>query len=85
MAKVVIYSAAHCPFCVRAKELLQRKNVYYSEISIDKDERKRDEMIELSGKRTVPQIFINDQPIGGFDDLWALEQKGELDQLLESE
>lgn len=85
MAKVVIYSAAHCPFCVRAKELLQRKNVHYSEISIDKDERKRDEMIERSGKRTVPQIFINDQPIGGFDDLWALEQKGELDQLLESE
>jgi glutaredoxin 3 len=82
MAKVVVYSTATCPYCVRAKMLLDQKKVAYEEIWVDRDDQKREEMVTRSGRRTVPQIFINDQPIGGFDDLWALEQKGELDQLL---
>lgn len=82
MAKVVIYSAASCSYCVRAKMLLAQKKVAFEEIRVDLDAAKRAEMIELSGRQTVPQIFINDQHIGGFDDMWALEQKGELDSLL---
>lgn len=62
--------------------LLDQKKVPYEEIRIDLDDQKRAEMIERSGRKTVPQIFINDQHIGGFDDMWALEQKGELDPLL---
>ena len=82
MAKVVIYSTNYCPYCDRAKSLLQMKGVQYEEIRVDRDDQKRLEMMEKSGRRTVPQIFIDDQPIGGFDDLWALEQQGKLDQLL---
>jgi glutaredoxin 3 len=62
--------------------LLDKKHVRYDEIRIDQDPDKKEEMIQRSGRRTVPQIFINDQPIGGFDDMWELEQKGELDALL---
>jgi glutaredoxin 3 len=82
MAKVVIYSSASCSYCVRAKMLLDQKKVPYEEIRIDTDDTKRAEMMERSGRRTVPQIFIDDKHIGGFDDMWALEQKGELDPLL---
>lgn len=82
MAKVVVYSTGSCPYCVQAKVLLEKKNIPYQEIRIDLDDQKKEEMISLSGRQTVPQIFINDKPIGGFDDLWALEKKGELDQLL---
>lgn len=82
MAKVIIYSTATCSYCIRAKMLLDQKKVSYEEIRVDLDEQKKDEMIERSGRRTVPQIFINDKPIGGFDDMWELEQKGELDRLL---
>lgn len=82
MAKVVIYSTNVCPYCVRAKTLLQQKKVDYKEVRVDVDNHKRAEMIELSGRKTVPQIFINEQHIGGFDDLWQLEQSGELDRLL---
>ncbi len=81
-AKVEVYSSGHCPYCVRAKELLEERGVAYTEIRIDLDAEKRQEMMDRSGKRTVPQIFINDQAVGGFDDLWALEQSGELDKLL---
>lgn len=83
MAKVIIYTTASCPYCVQAKQLLTHKEIAYDEIRVDLDSEKRDEMIELSGRRTVPQIFINDQAIGGFDDLWALERSGELDKLLD--
>lgn len=62
--------------------LLDQKKVPYTEIRIDQDDEKRAEMIERSNRRTVPQIFIDDRHIGGFDDMWALEQKGELDKLL---
>jgi glutaredoxin 3 len=83
MATVTIYSKENCPYCVHAKQLLDSKNVKYNEIRIDLDETKRDEMLQLSGgRRTVPQIFINDQAIGGFDDLAALAKSGELDKLL---
>ncbi len=85
MTNVVIYSSNHCPYCTRAKDLLQRKQLNYKEIRVDQDENQMAKMVELSGRRTVPQIFINDKPIGGFDDLWALEQQGKLDLLLNGE
>ncbi|OGO94574.1 MAG: glutaredoxin 3 [Coxiella sp. RIFCSPHIGHO2_12_FULL_42_15] len=84
MVKVIVYSAEHCPYCDQAKRLLQKKGVNFEEIRVDLDEKKRAEMMEKSGRRTVPQIFINDQSIGGFDELWALEQQGKLDPLLKS-
>lgn len=82
MAEIIVYSTPVCPYCDRAKALLQRKGVTYQEIRVDLDEAKRIEMMERSGRRTVPQIFINGQSIGGFDDLYALEQQGRLDSLL---
>ena len=85
MAKVIVYSADYCPYCVRAKDLLQRKGISFEEIHVDEDPQKREEMIQKSGRMTVPQIFINDKPIGGFDDLYALEKQGQLDQLLTEE
>lgn len=83
MAKVEIYTTAVCPYCVRAKSLLQKKNQTYEEIDVSSNPMTREHMIERAGgRRTVPQIFINDAHIGGSDDLYALEQKGELDALL---
>lgn len=82
MAKITIYSTATCPYCVRAKQLLDAKGVVYEEIRVDTDPAQRAIMEQKSGRRTVPQIFINDQSIGGFDDMAALQAKGELDQLL---
>jgi glutaredoxin 3 len=83
MAKVIIYTKENCPYCVRAKQLLDHKKVSYQEIRVDLQPELRDEMIERSdGRRTVPQIFINDVGIGGCDDLYALEQAGKLDPLL---
>lgn len=84
MATVVIYTTSYCPFCTSAKQLLDNKKVNYTEISIDDDPVKREEMISKSGRRTVPQIFINGQPTGGCDDLYALEQQGQLDKLLQA-
>lgn len=82
MAKVIIYSKDRCPYCDWAKELLNHKKVSYEEIRVDLNPEKLQEMIELSGRRTTPQIFINDQHIGGFDDLSALDKAQELDKLL---
>ena len=83
MAEVVIYSKDSCPYCLRAKQLLAAKGVSFQEIRVDLDQHKLDEMLAKSqGRRTVPQIFINGQGIGGFDALWALEQKGELDKMI---
>jgi len=83
MALVEIYSKAYCPFCVRAKALLEQKSVEYKEIKIDENPALRPQMIERSrGSSTVPQIFINDEHIGGCDDLFALHAKGQLDSLL---
>lgn len=71
MKRVLIYTTATCPYCVRAKQLLQTKGLTYTEIRVDLDDAERDKMIALSGRRTVPQIFIDDQHIGGCDDLYA--------------
>ncbi|MGF1591083.1 MAG: glutaredoxin 3 [Pleurocapsa sp.] len=82
-AKVEIYTWSRCPFCIRAKGLLERKGVEYSEYCIDGDEDARDQMrVRANGKSSLPQIFIGDRHIGGCDDLHALESKGELDALL---
>lgn len=82
MATVLIYTKLHCPYCVHAKNLLDTKHVQYTEIRVDLDESERENMIRLSGRRTVPQIFINEEPIGGYDDLAALAKSGKLDDLL---
>jgi glutaredoxin 3 len=82
MAKIVIYTKENCPYCDHAKTLLKSKQLAFTEIRVDTDADKLNEMIKLSGRRTVPQIFINDKAIGGFDDLSALAQNGELEQLL---
>ena len=83
MKTVEIYTKLNCPYCVKAKMLLDRKNVKYIEIRADLDPSCIEEMIEKSqGRKTFPQIFINDVPIGGCDDLYALEQQGQLDKLL---
>jgi len=84
MAKVILYTKENCPYCHMAKELLTTRQVKFEEIRIDLDENKREEMIAQSGRRTVPQIFINDQSIGGYDDLAALAKSGKLDSLLKS-
>ncbi|MDX1804253.1 MAG: glutaredoxin 3 [Alcanivorax sp.] len=82
MAKVEMYSTAWCPFCVRAKQLLKSKAVAFVDTDVDREPQKRAEMMQRGGGRTVPQIFINDQPVGGCDELYALERSGELDRLL---
>ncbi|HXQ20248.1 MAG TPA: glutaredoxin 3 [Candidatus Acidoferrales bacterium] len=82
MAKVVMYTTQYCPYCVRAKALLRHKGVAFEEIDVSDDEALREKMIEASGRRTVPQIFIDDAPIGGFEELRALEDEGALDRLL---
>lgn len=82
MSQVIMYSTGYCPYCTKAKELLNKKNVTFTEIRVDLQPELRDEMIAKSGRRTVPQIFINGQAIGGCDDLYALEAQGKLNQLL---
>ena len=80
---IIIYSSSHCPYCVRAKELLRRKGVHFTEVLIDENDEKREEMIAKTKRYTVPQIFINERHIGGFDDLYALDKSGKLTDLLE--
>lgn len=82
-ANVEIYTWSTCPFCIRAKALLKKKGVDFTEYTIDGDEVARDQMAQrANGRRSVPQIFINDQYIGGCDDIHALDRQGELDPLL---
>jgi glutaredoxin 3 len=80
---VKIYTTETCPYCVRAKRLLERKNVPYEEIDVSWDDEKRMQLMQQTGRRTVPQIFIGDQHVGGSDELHALEQRGELDRMLQ--
>jgi glutaredoxin 3 len=81
--EIVMYSTGWCPYCDRARGLLERKGVTFSEIKVDEDATQRDAMLKRSGgRRTVPQIFIGDRYVGGFDDLYALDKAGELDKLL---
>lgn len=82
MAKVTVYTTKICPYCVRAKMLLQRKGVAYDEIDVSQDQEMRLKLVALTRQRTVPQIFINDRHIGGCDELYALERQGALDPLL---
>lgn len=83
--KVEIYTWRTCPFCIRAKDLLRSKGVEFIEYSIDGDEMARAQMQQrANGRRSLPQIFINDQHIGGCDDMYALNYQGNLDQLLTS-
>ncbi|QDH74690.1 glutaredoxin 3 [Brevundimonas sp. M20] len=83
MAEVVIYTKPGCPYCAMAEALLTKKGVDYTEIVASNDPEKKQEMIQRSkGRMTFPQIFINDQHIGGSDDLHALDRKGGLDPLL---
>ncbi len=82
MANIIIYSTNSCPYCVRAKQLLNNKHAAYTEFKIDENPSKKAEMLTLTQRRTVPQIIINGVAIGGFDDLNALNQAGKLDQLL---
>jgi len=79
---VLMYATTWCPYCARARALLAQKQVTFTEIDIDAAPEQKAVMIEKSGRRTVPQIFIGDRSIGGCDDLYALEQRGELDALL---
>lgn len=81
-APVTIYATSWCPYCSRARKLLESKGVKYEEIDIEDAPEKRAEMQTRSGRRTVPQIFIGDQHVGGCDDLHALEDAGKLDALL---
>jgi glutaredoxin 3 len=84
-AKVEIYTWRTCPFCIRAKSLLTRKGVEFTEYNVDGDEAERDKMAQrANGRRSVPQIFINDRHIGGCDDIHSLDAQGKLDQLLAS-
>ena len=82
MANVLVYTTASCPYCVMAKRLLTGKGVGYQEIRVDQDLGQREEMMRLSGRRTVPQIFVGTTHVGGFDDLSALDRAGGLDPLL---
>ena len=82
-ANVLVYTTTVCPYCVRAKQLLERKGVEYKEINLSKeDPQVRLDLMQRTNHRTVPQIFINEQFIGGFDQLYALEREGKLDELL---
>lgn len=81
MVTVVVYSKDNCPYCRLAKELLSKRHIPFQEIRVDLDTSKLEEMIRLSNRRTVPQIFINDQSIGGYDDLAELAKSGKLDGL----
>ena len=81
--KIEVYSSNYCPYCVKAKALLERKGVDFEEIDVTNDDEARMALVKkANGLRTVPQIFIDDKHIGGCDDLYALDSKGELDKLL---
>jgi GrxC family glutaredoxin len=82
MAKIVIYTTSYCPYCFGAKAFLRSKNVEFEEIDVTDDPPRRAEMERRSARRTVPQIFIDDQSIGGYDDVRRLDATGELDRLL---
>jgi glutaredoxin 3 len=80
--KVTIYTSGWCGFCMRAKALLDRKGVAYNEIDVDGHRAHREEMIQRSGRRTVPQVFIGEHHVGGSEDLVAADNSGELDRHL---
>lgn len=81
-AEVVVYGTARCPYCIRARALLDDKGIGYTDIRLDEQPEYRAEMERLSNRRTVPQIFINNNHVGGCDELYALEYAGKLDAAL---
>lgn len=81
---VKVYVTTYCAYCVRAKDLLKKRGIAYEEIDVTKDDDKRDWLVKVTGRRTVPQIFIGDEPIGGSDDLYALDREGKLMAKVES-
>lgn len=84
MAQIEVYSSIFCPYCFRAKDLLQKKGAAFTEIDVLAEPKKREEMMRRAGGRhTVPQIFIDGQHIGGCDELYALDRRGQLDPLLQ--
>jgi len=82
--EITIYSSKFCGYCVAAERLLQNKDLDYKIIKVDEDPSKYEHMVKITGRRTVPQIFIGEHHVGGFDDLSAANQSGELKKLLES-
>lgn len=83
MAKIEVYSGSYCPYCERAKKLLAQRGLEFTEYDVQAEPERRDEMaLRAPGARTIPQIFINDRHVGGCDDLYALDRKGELDNWL---
>ena len=84
MSQVTVYTRQHCPYCLSAKSLLARKGVTAIEIDVETSPQRLAEMLQRSQRRTVPQIFIGDRHVGGFDDLASLDRKGELDALLQA-
>jgi glutaredoxin 3 len=80
---VTMYMSDWCPYCRRARDLLTGKNVNLSEINVEDDVKFREEMIARSNRRTVPQIFVGDKHVGGCDDLFELDRRGDLDRLLQ--
>lgn len=85
MAKVQVYSKQQCPYCVKAKSLLTKKGVAFEEIDVENDDAKRAWLVETTGQRTVPQVFVDGRPLGGFTDLDALDKAGKLDPILAGE
>lgn len=84
MSNIVMYSADYCPYCRRARALLDSKGVSYTVLDVNREPRLWDEIARRTGRDTVPQIFIDDRPVGGCDDLFALERHGKLDPLLKN-
>jgi len=82
MPEILIYTSTFCPYCVMAKRLLDKKGARYTELNVDKQPGLREEMMRKTQRRTVPQIYIGDYHVGGFDDLYTLEQQKKLDALL---
>ena len=80
--EVKMYTTRFCPYCVRARSLLANKNVEFIDVAVDSEPDLRREMVELSGRYTVPQIWIGSKHIGGYDDIAMLERQGQLDQIL---
>ena len=82
MPNITVYSTNYCPYCVRAKDLLKRKGASFTEINVEDDDTREAMIKKAGGRRTVPQIFIGEQHIGGYDDLAALDKAGKLDAML---
>ncbi|PIQ24976.1 glutaredoxin 3 [bacterium (Candidatus Blackallbacteria) CG17_big_fil_post_rev_8_21_14_2_50_48_46] len=84
-AKVEVYSTTYCPYCRAAERLLTTKGIEFTLHDVTHDPDKRHWLVEATGMTTVPQVFINDQPVGGFTDLQALDRRGQLDPLLQAD